>query len=335
MSQAVLTKKDFVSDQTIRWCPGCGDYGILTAVQKTLPELGVARENIAFVSGIGCSSRFPYYMNTYGFHTIHGRAPAIASGLKLMRPELSVWIATGDGDALSIGGNHFIHLLRRNLDINLILFNNEIYGLTKGQYSPTSARGTIAKSTPDGSIDTPFSPVKLASGAGASFIARTFDKDMKHMEKIVKRAYDHKGTSFIEVLQNCVIFNDGVHDPVTNREVRADTMIMVEHGQKLLFGKENEKGLKLGHGSFEIVSALDNPNQIAVFDENDMNFLNLFETHAGHGGIPVPAGVLYRNDRSVYEQEVLQQIQQVTAKKGRGEIRKLLHAGETWEVLGD
>jgi 2-oxoglutarate ferredoxin oxidoreductase subunit beta len=332
MSQATLTKKDFVSDQMIRWCPGCGDYGILTAVQKTMPELGVAREDIVFISGIGCSSRFPYYMNTYGFHTIHGRAPAIASGLKLTRPELSVWMITGDGDSLSIGGNHLIHILRRNLDINILLFNNEIYGLTKGQYSPTSAKGTVAKSTPDGSVDTPFSPLKLALGAGGSFLARTYDKDMKHMEKTVKAAHGHKGTSLVEILQNCVIFNDDVFEPIVAKETRADHMIFVEHGKKLLFGKDNEKGLKLSHNSLEVVSAVDNPDTVATFDEADPYFLQTFESIAGENGVPVPFGVLFRRERAVYEEDVEAQIAAATAKKGRGDIRKLLHAGETWQV---
>lgn len=332
MTQQVLTKKDFASDQTVRWCPGCGDYGILTAVQKTMPELGVAKEDIAFVSGIGCSSRFPYYMNTYGFHTIHGRAPAIASGLKIMRPELSVWMITGDGDALSIGGNHLIHILRRNLDINILLFNNEIYGLTKGQYSPTSAKGTVAKSTPEGSIDTPFSPLRLAIGAGASFLARTYDKDMKHMEKTVKSAHLHKGTSFVEVLQNCVIFNDEVYEPIVGKENRPNTMIFVEHGQKMLFGENNSKGLKLNHGTFEIVSAVDNPDQVAVYNVNDPHFLQTFEAVGGKNGIPVPFGVLYQENRSTYEDDLHAQVEAVVTKKGRGDLRKLLHAAETWTV---
>lgn len=333
MSTATLTKKDFASDQTVRWCPGCGDYGILTAVQKTMPELGIARENIVFISGIGCSSRFPYYMNTYGFHTIHGRAPAIASGLKITRPELSVWMVTGDGDSLSIGGNHLIHILRRNLDINILLFNNEIYGLTKGQYSPTSAKGTVAKSTPDGSVDTPFSPLKLAIGAGGSFLARTYDKDMKHMEKTVKAAHAHKGTSLVEVLQNCVIFNDEVFEPIVAKETRADNMIFVEHGQKLLFGSDNQKGLKLNHGSFEVISAVDNPGAVATFDAADPHFLQTFEAVGGKNGIPVPFGVLYREERNVYEEDVEAQVRSALEKKGKGDIRKLLLGSETWEVL--
>lgn len=334
MSQATLTKKDFVSDQMIRWCPGCGDYGILTAVQKTMPELGIARENIVFISGIGCSSRFPYYMNTYGFHTIHGRAPAIASGLKLTRPELSVWMITGDGDSLSIGGNHLIHILRRNLNINILLFNNEIYGLTKGQYSPTSAKGTVAKSTPDGSVDTPFSPLKLAIGAGGSFLARTYDKDMKHMEKTVKAAHNHNGTSLVEILQNCVIFNDDVFEPIVAKETRADNMIFIEHGQKLIFGADNQKGLAVNaHGGFDIVSAVDNPNAVATFDEANPHFIQTFEAVGGKNGIPVPFGVLFRQERTVYEADLEAQTQAVIAKKGKGDIQKLLRGAETWEVL--
>ncbi|MBS0619053.1 MAG: 2-oxoacid:ferredoxin oxidoreductase subunit beta [Spirochaetes bacterium] len=332
MSQATLTKKDFSSDQTVRWCPGCGDYGILTAVQKSMPEIGVAKEDIAFISGIGCSSRFPYYMNTYGFHTIHGRAPAIASGLKVVRRDLSVWMVTGDGDSLSIGGNHLIHILRRNIDINILLFNNEIYGLTKGQYSPTSAKGTVAKSTPEGSIDTPFSPLKLALGAGGSFLARTYDKDMKHMESITKAAHQHKGTSLVEVLQNCVIFNDNVFEPIVAKENRAETMLFVEHGKKMVFGKDNDKGLKAANGTIEVISAVDNPNAVSAYDEKSAQLLQLFETCGGKNGVPVPFGVLYREERSTYEDDLEAQVQSTIAKKGRGELRKLLHAAETWEV---
>ncbi|MCB1305219.1 MAG: 2-oxoacid:ferredoxin oxidoreductase subunit beta, partial [Leptospiraceae bacterium] len=228
MSAPTLTKKDFASDQEVRWCPGCGDYAILSAIQKTMPELGLPKEDIVFISGIGCSSRFPYYMNTYGFHTIHGRAPAVASGLKLMRPELSVWMITGDGDALSIGGNHLIHIIRRNLDINILLFNNQIYGLTKGQYSPTSKQGTVAKSTPEGSLDRPFSALSLAIGAGATFAARVHDKDMKLMTDTFKAAYEHRGTSFIEIYQNCVIFNDGVFDESVSKDHREEHTILLE-----------------------------------------------------------------------------------------------------------
>lgn len=338
---ATLTKKDFTSNQTVRWCPGCGDYGILTAVQKTMPEIGVPKENIVFISGIGCSSRFPYYMETYGFHSIHGRAPAIASGLKISRPELSVWVITGDGDSLSIGGNHLIHVLRRNIDINILLFNNEIYGLTKGQYSPTSARGTIAKTTPEGSIDAPFSALRLAQGAGGTFLARTYDKDMKHMEKIFKESHNHAGTSLVEVLQNCVIFNDEVFEPIVGKENRANTMIFVEQGEKLLFGAEKEKGLHLNEkGTFDIVSAVDNPNAVSTFDAYDARFLQTFETinakqtrgQAVENKIPVPFGVLYREERSVYEKDLEAQVQAAIQKKGKGDIAKLLRAAETWRV---
>jgi 2-oxoglutarate ferredoxin oxidoreductase subunit beta len=328
----VLTKKDFSSDQEVRWCPGCGDYAILSAVQKVMPELGIPKEKIVFVSGIGCSSRFPYYMNTYGFHTIHGRAPAIATGLRLMRQDLTVWVITGDGDSLSIGGNHLIHVLRRNVDLNILMFNNEIYGLTKGQYSPTSARGTVAKSTPEGSLDTPFSPVRIAHGAGGSFIARANDKDMKLMEHIFRRAQKHRGTSFIEILQNCVIFNDGVFDPVTDREHRMERTINVEHGQKLLFGRDHEKGLRLKAGHFEVVNAASHPDEVSVFNENDPAFLHAFIHAENQPEIPVAMGVLYREDRPVYEEDVERQVALVTEKQGPGDLKKLLYSGEIWEI---
>ncbi|MBV6492088.1 MAG: 2-oxoglutarate oxidoreductase subunit KorB [Turneriella sp.] len=336
-----LTKKDFTSNQTVRWCPGCGDYGILTAVQKTMPELGVPKENIVFISGIGCSSRFPYYMETYGFHSIHGRAPAIASGLKITRPELSVWVITGDGDSLSIGGNHLIHVLRRNININILLFNNEIYGLTKGQYSPASARGTISKTTPEGSIDAPFSALKLAHGAGGTFLARTYDKDMKHMEKVFKEAHNHAGTSLVEILQNCVIFNDEVFEPIVGKENRAETMIFVEHGEKLLYGAQKEKGLRFNdHGTFDVVNAVDNPEAVATFDATDMRFLLRFENinvkesrnKVTENKIPVPFGVLYREERSVYEKDLEAQVQAVIQKKGKGNLAQLLQNAVTWKV---
>jgi 2-oxoglutarate ferredoxin oxidoreductase subunit beta len=240
-----LSRKDFVSDQDVRWCPGCGDYAILAQVQKVMPELGVPRENFVFLSGIGCSSRFPYYMNTYGFHTIHGRAPAIATGLKASRPDLSVWVATGDGDALSIGGNHLIHALRRNIDINILLFNNRIYGLTKGQYSPTSEQGKITKSTPLGSVDHPFNPISVALGAEGTFVARSIDVEAKHLQTIVRRAYEHKGTAFVEILQNCNIFNDGAFANLTEKDIKADTQLVLEHGKPLIFGKNRDKGIRL------------------------------------------------------------------------------------------
>src|SRR5713101_4115222 len=240
-----LTRKDFQSDQEVRWCPGCGDYSILAQVQKVMPELNIPRENVVFVSGIGCSSRFPYYMNTYGFHSIHGRAPAIATGLKTTRPDLQVWVVTGDGDALSIGGNHFIHMLRRNVDINYILFNNRIYGLTKGQYSPTSELGKKAKSTPYGSVDRPFNPLSLALGAEATFVARSVDVFQSHLKATLKRAAAHQGTAFIEILQNCNIFNDGAWENLTERDLRDDNTLAIEHGQPLIFGKNKDKGIRM------------------------------------------------------------------------------------------
>ena len=243
-----LTRKDFVTDQEVRWCPGCGDYAILAQVQKMMPEFGIARENIVFISGIGCSSRFPYYMNTYGFHTIHGRAPAIATGLKVTRPDLDVWVVTGDGDGLSIGGNHLIHVLRRNVDLKILLFNNQIYGLTKGQYSPTSEVGKVTKSTPAGSVDFPFNPITVALGAHATFVARTIDVEQKHLGEMLKRAHAHRGASFIEILQNCNIFNDGAFNDVSDKAIKADHQLVLEHGKPLIFGKNRDKGIRMnGH----------------------------------------------------------------------------------------
>ncbi|NIA18785.1 MAG: 2-oxoacid:ferredoxin oxidoreductase subunit beta, partial [Simkaniaceae bacterium] len=267
-----LKRSDFVSDQTVKWCPGCGDYAILAQTQKVFPDLGTKKENFVFVSGIGCSSRFPYYMDTYGFHTIHGRAAAIASGVKLANPELSVWIITGDGDGLSIGGNHTIHLLRRNLDVNLILFNNQIYGLTKGQYSPTSELGKITKSTPMGSIDRPFNPVSLAIGARGSFIARTIDKEIKHMQEMIKRSYAHHGTSFLEVYQNCVIFNDGAFANLTNRETKKENVLWLENGQPMLFGANKTKGIYLDGNTPVVIDLEDDKwtvDDVLVHDEKD------------------------------------------------------------------
>src|SRR5580693_5090944 len=240
----LTTKKDWTTDQEVRWCPGCGDYSILTAVQMLMPELGIKRENTVFVSGIGCSSRFPYYMNTYGVHSIHGRAPAVATGIKAANPELTVWVITGDGDALSIGGNHLIHAIRRNLDINIVLFNNRIYGLTKGQYSPTSPLGQVTKSTPNGAIDNPLHPLSIAIGCEASFVARSIDVNLKHLGMVLKRAAEHKGTSFVEIYQNCNVFNDGAWDYATDRDTKSDTIIEIEHGKPLLFGKNHDKGIR-------------------------------------------------------------------------------------------
>lgn len=332
MTTTTLTKKDFVSNQEVRWCPGCGDYAILSALQKTMPELGIAKEDIAIISGIGCSSRFPYYMDTFGFHTIHGRAPSIATGLRLVRPDLSVWVITGDGDALSIGGNHLIHVLRRNVDLNILLFNNEIYGLTKGQYSPTSQRGTVAKSTPDGSIDTPFSPVKVALGAGAGFVARVNDKDMKLMGEVFKKAQQHRGTSFIEIFQNCVIFNDGVHDAVLDKDVRDDNLLYLEHGKPMTFGKNNEKGIRIQNMQAEVIDAEKHAGEVTIFDERASASFAMLLAEFEAPQLPVPMGVIRNVPRPVYEEEVQNQLNEITAKKGKGDLSKLIHSGDTWEI---
>lgn len=329
-----LTKKDFSSDQEIRWCPGCGDYGILSAIQKTMPEIGVPKEKIVFISGIGCSSRFPYYMNTYGFHTIHGRAPAFASGLKITNPDLSVWVITGDGDGLSIGGNHLIHAIRRNMDINIILFNNEIYGLTKGQYSPTSLVGTVTKSSPFGSIDTPFRSLSVALGAEATFVARTYDKNQKHMAETFRRAAAHTGTSFIEVLQNCVIFNDGIHDATVGKEVRDDAIIYLEHDKPLLFGKNKEKGLIIQESNAHVVDvAKSGLKNIHVHDETRYRPSYAFLLSRLYGPkSPVPMGVFRKIQKPIYHKTLDEQISRVEEEKGKGNLEKLLYSGETWTV---
>jgi 2-oxoglutarate ferredoxin oxidoreductase subunit beta len=331
----ILTKKDYASDNEVRWCPGCGDYAILNAIQKTLADLQAPREKTVFISGIGCSSRFPYYMNTYGFHTIHGRAPAIATGLRLTRPDLDVWVITGDGDALSIGGNHFIHTLRRNVNLKIVLFNNQIYGLTKGQYSPTSKKGTKSKTTPEGSLDEPFSPIRLAFGAEATFIARTFDKDIPHMEKVFKEAYQHKGTAFIEVLQNCVIFNDGVYNEITEKQFRQERAIYVEHNKKLLFGKDNEKGLKWENNQLNIISAVDKPEEVSIFDETNESFILEFIKNDYNAYLPIPFGVLYKTNRPVFEEEYQKLITSNKEMKGEPDLHKILYSGEIWEIKAD
>src|SRR5271156_5752633 len=263
-----LNRKDFVSDQEVRWCPGCGDYAILAAVQKTMPEFGIAPENTVFISGIGCSSRFPYYMNPYGFHSIHGRAPTIATGLKLARPDLTVWMVTGDGDALSIGGNHFMHAIRRNVDIKILLFNNRIYGLTKGQYSPTSEQGKKTKSTPMGSPEYPIRPLSIAIGAEASFAARAIDIDVKHLEYVLERAAKHVGTAFVEIYQNCNIFNDGAFEYATDKSFKGDTTVYLDHGKPMIFGKSSEKGIRLHGTSPEVVELKDVPSDdLLIHDE--------------------------------------------------------------------
>lgn len=334
MEKPILSRKDFISDQDVRWCPGCGDYSILSQTQKTFPSLGIPKENIVFISGIGCSSRFPYYMNTYGFHTIHGRAPTIASGVKLANPELSVWVVTGDGDALSIGGNHFIHVLRRNIDINIILFNNQIYGLTKGQYSPTSELGKVTKSTPFGSLDRPFNPPAVALGAQATFVARTVDKYTKHIQNMLHRQYDHKGTTFLEVYQNCNIFNDGAFKHLSDREVREDNVLILEHGKPMIFGKEKNKGLRLDGLTLQVVSLEQDhsPDDLVVHDENDRNLAGILANLTYAHELPTPVGVLYQEEEPTYDDLLVQQIEQAKEKLGEGNLMKLISGADTWEV---
>ncbi|MBC9910649.1 2-oxoacid:ferredoxin oxidoreductase subunit beta [Chitinophaga varians] len=333
-----LTAKDFATDQEVRWCPGCGDYSILKQVQTIMPSLGIPRENIVIVSGIGCSSRFPYYMNTYGMHSIHGRATAIASGLKATRPELSVWIVTGDGDGLSIGGNHTIHLLRRNFDVNVMLFNNQIYGLTKGQYSPTSEENKVTKSTPFGSIDHPFNPLALALGADATFIARSMDRDPKHLQELLKRSHAHKGASFLEIYQNCNIFNDGAFEIFTEKSSKAEETLFVEQGQPMIFGAQKNKGLRLD-GLKPVVVELGSEYSAAdlwIHDENDFYkaqlLTRLFDDPRIEGHMPRPFGVFYQTERPTYEAVMAAQLEDALSRKGAGDLDKLLAGNETWTI---
>src|SRR5437867_4413596 len=332
----VLTKKDFQTDQEVRWCPGCGDYAILSAVQSVFPELGIKREDFVVVSGIGCSSRFPYYMNTFGFHTIHGRAPAVATGLKAIRPDLEVWVATGDSDALSIGGNHTIHMLRRNVGLKVLLFNNKIYGLTKGQYSPTSEIGKKAKSTPYGSVDRPFNPLSLALGAEATFVARSVDVFQPHLKAVLRRAAAHQGTAFIEILQNCNIFNDGAWENLTERDVKDDHTILLEHGKPLVFGKARDKGIRMNGINLEVVSLGGDVTEkdLIVHDDAHPNpaYAFLLSRMDGTPGFPTPLGVLRAVAAPLYEAGMNDQLRQVVAKKGKGDLGQLLRAGDTWEV---
>src|SRR5271154_1560231 len=292
-----LNRKDFVSDQEVRWCPGCGDYAILTAVQKAMPEFGIPREKIVFVSGIGCSSRFPYYMNTYGFHTIHGRAPALATGLRVTRPDLDVWVVTGDGDGLSIGGNHLIHVLRRNVDLRILMFNNRIYGLTKGQYSPTSEVGKVTKSTPVGSIDYPFSPLKVALGANSTFVARSIDVEQKHLGEMLKRSHEHRGAAFLEILQNCNIFNDGAFNDVTDKGIKAEHQLVLEHGKPLIFGKNRDKGIRMNVMTPEVVQLGNgiSENDLLVHDEHNLALAFMLANF--DPPMPTPVGVFYSEIR--------------------------------------
>jgi 2-oxoglutarate ferredoxin oxidoreductase subunit beta len=334
----VLTAKDFVTDQEVRWCPGCGDYSILAQVQKVMPTLGIAKENIVMILGIGCSSRFPYYMNTYGMHSIHGRATAVASGLKASRPELSVWIVSGDGDSMSIGGNHTIHLLRRNFDVNLLIFNNQIYGLTKGQYSPTSEEKKVTKSTPYGSIDHPFNPLALAMGADATFIARSMDRDVKHLQQILIRSNAHKGSSFVEIYQNCNIFNDGAFEVFTEKSSKADEALFLEQGKPLVFGANQDKGIKLD-GFKPVVVEIGKDatiDELWIHDEADFYkaqiLVRMFDSPEVANHLPRPFGVFYQTQRACYEDIMAMQIEEVITSKGKGDLDKLLRGREVWEI---
>jgi len=328
-----LSRKDFVSDQDVRWCPGCGDYSILAQVQKVFPELGVPRENFVFISGIGCSSRFPYYMNTYGFHSIHGRAPAIATGLKVSRPELSVWVVTGDGDALSIGGNHLIHALRRNVEIKILLFNNRIYGLTKGQYSPTSEIGKVTKATPFGSADHPINPPLIALGADTTFVARSIDVEGKHLQEIIRRAFEHRGAALVEILQNCNVYNDGAFAPLTDRDTRADTQLVVEHGKPMVFGKERNRGIRM-RGHTPEVATLGNGvgvSDLLVHDEQDA-VIAFVLSRMGPPQFPTPIGVLRDIERPTLDALMRRQVEDAVAKAGAGDLDALFRQGESWTV---
>jgi len=330
---AKLTRKDFVSDQDVRWCPGCGDYAILAQVQKVFPELGIPKEKVVFISGIGCSSRFPYYMNTYGFHSIHGRAPAIATGLKVSRPDLMVWVVTGDGDGLSIGGNHLMHALRRNVDLKILLFNSRIYGLTKGQYSPTSELGKVTKSTPAGSADHPLNPLLLALGADATFVARTIDVEAKHQQDIIKRAAEHKGAAFVEILQNCNVYNDGAFASLTDKETKIDTQLVLEHGKPMIFGKNKDRGIRLKGLTPEVVTLGNgiSTSDLLVHDEHDP-VLGFLLSRMAPPAFPTPIGVIRVAEKPTFDALMNYQIQDATAKAGEGDLEKLLHRGDVWTV---
>ena len=331
--ESKLGKKDFVSDQDVRWCPGCGDYAILSAVQSVFPELGIPREKFAVISGIGCSSRFPYYMNVYGFHTIHGRAPAIATGLKTSRPDLDVWVVTGDGDALSIGGNHLIHALRRNVNIKILMFNNQIYGLTKGQYSPTSPLGTINKTTPMGSVDWPFNPVALALGAEATFVGRSIDTDRAHLTETLRRAHAHQGAAFVEIYQNCNVYNDGAFDTVRDEK---ENRILLTHGEPIRFGTEGERGVRMRlDASAEIVDVAEaGEDTLLVHDEHaatpSLAAAVARLSHTPHG--PTPIGVFRDVERPVYDRLMQEQLERAREEQGAGDLAQLLHAGDTWTI---
>jgi 2-oxoglutarate/2-oxoacid ferredoxin oxidoreductase subunit beta len=333
------TVKDFKSENEVRWCPGCGDYAIMNAVQRTMAGMGIPREKFAVISGIGCSSRFPYYMSTFGFHTIHGRATAVASGVKLANPDLNVWVITGDGDAMAIGGNHFIHLIRRNIDINLILFNNRIYGLTKGQYSPTSDRGFKTKTSPYGTIEDPFVPGQLVIGARGTFFARSIDSNLKLSQSVFEGAAKHKGTSVVEVLQNCVIYNDGIHDAITDPVHRADRQLILQHGKPMLFGAENEKGIMFDKGKLKVAIIGQNGvtiNDILVHDTTEVDpTLHMALINMQLPDMPVAFGVIRSVTAPVYDVEMVAQIEQIQQTRKIKSVDDLLNSGNTWEITGN
>lgn len=331
-----LTAKDYASDQEVRWCPGCGDYAVLKALQRALADLKAKPEKTVFISGIGCAARFPYYISTYGFHTIHGRAPAIATGAKLANPDLDVWVITGDGDGLSIGGNHMLHVLRRNVDLQIILFNNEVYGLTKGQYSPTSRRGTRSPSTPHGSVEAPVSACAFALGAGARFVARSVDTLQKHLPEVFKRAHGHHGASFVEIFQNCIVYNDEVFSDFTDKRVAPDMQLLVEHGKPLVFGKERDRGLRLKPGRLEVEIAQIGvegvtEGDLLVHDETDRTLAQLL-VDLEPPKFPVALGVLYCSPAPTYEDSVYEQMEDLTGVEPQGDLNALLRQGRTWEV---
>jgi 2-oxoglutarate/2-oxoacid ferredoxin oxidoreductase subunit beta len=331
-----VTPKELTSDQEVRWCPGCGDYSILAQMKKALSTVGIPREKFVFVSGIGCFSRFPYYMNTYGFHSVHGRAPTLATGLKVARPDLSVWVITGDGDGLSIGGNHFLHAIRRNVDLKIILFNNEIYGLTKGQYSPTSRLGTRTKSSPMGSIEHPLRPTSIAIGAEATFVARAIDVDIAHLTAILQRAAQHKGTAFVEIYQNCNVFNDGVWEYATDKGVKADNLLYLEHGKPMTFGKDRSKGIRLNGKLEPEVVSLGNgiaADDLLIHDEKaEEPTLAYLLSRMYHPGFPEPVGVFRAVQKPTYDQVVNQQIEETIKSKGKGKFEDLFASEDTWFV---
>ena len=329
------TRKDWMSDQEVRWCPGCGDYSILAAVQFALPDMGVRREDVVFVSGIGCAARFPYYMNTYGMHSIHGRAPAIATGLAMSRPDLHVFVVSGDGDALSIGGNHLIHALRRNVNITILLFNNQIYGLTKGQYSPTSEVGKVTKSTPFGSIEKPFNPVSVALGAEATFVARTHDMDRKHMIEMISRAHAHQGASIVEIYQNCNVFNDGAFGQITAKDARDEMLIPLRHGEPIRFGADGYRGVVLDRGGVRVVDVADvGEDELLVHDETreDPSIAFMLSRLAPRPDVPTPIGVFRAVDAPEYGAQIDAQLAAATAQEGPGDLATLLRSGATWEI---